>query len=259
MTWSERLAHMAKFQTGDYFTHHVPRFVADRLEAHNQGGAGSAGQVGEMAAELLFTRGPAFVRNAFAPMRHVLPQAVASYLKECDVTIRENRPLSTAILTLSDATNAFEIIGFDVPPSVLESFRRYLVAIDVPRESPALSWIRGFTALALNERRVWTMIAGYIPGQAIPFRPGETFEFNVQGLLAHLGAARLVGASFEDVRPAFWHFMMCADMLFDVNQIDYELVLWIARVVFHHIAGEPLGSVADLLYTTIQTCVTHGL
>jgi hypothetical protein len=259
MTWSSRIAHIASYQTGDYFTDHLPRVIANKLEAHNQGSAGSAGNVAYILAELLFTHGPNFVRETFAPIRHVVPQAVATYQKMCDVTIRENRPLSTVILDLSDTTNAFEILGFDVPPSVLESFREYLPAIHVPREFPAWSWRKGFTALALNERRVWTMIAGYIPGQAIPFKPGETFEFNVQGLLAHLGAACLVGASFEDVKPAFWQFMQCADTLFSIHQIEYELILWVARIVFHHIAGEPLGSVADLLYTTIQTCVTHGL
>ena len=252
MTWSERLAHMVKSQTGDYFTHHVPRFVALKLEAHTQGSAGSAGQVGYMAAKLLFTRGPAFVREVFAPIRHVLPQAVAVYVARRDPALGEFSP---GMMDLSDAANAFQIIGFDVPSSVLESLRPYLPGIMELREYPQLRWNKGFTALALNERLVWAPIAGYLPDQPVPFTPRETFGFNVQGLLAHLGAARLVGATFEDVQPAWRSFMASADSLVNTHQINYELVLWIARIVYHHIGQHPLGTVGELLHAEIQRCV----
>jgi hypothetical protein len=53
--------------------------------------------------------------------------------------------------------------------------------------------------------------------------------------------------------------MMCADRLINTQQIEYELILWVARIVLHHIAGEPLGSVADLLHTVIQNCVAAGI
>ena len=259
MTWTRRIAHINEFFDPDYLAEGVPRFVAQRLEAHKQGSAGAAGQVARMIAELLFTRGPAFVRETFAPIRHVVPQAVATYLEKCDVTIREGRSLSTVILDLSNATNAFEILGFDVPLSVLESFRPYLPAIEEDREYPEWRWDKGFTALALDERRVWAPIAGYLPDQPIPFTPGETFELNVQGLLAHLGAARLAGARFEDVAPAWRSFMMCVDSLINVHQIEYELVPWIARIVYHHIGQHPLGTVGELLHAEIQRCIAEGL
>jgi hypothetical protein len=256
MTWSERLAHMVSFQTGNYFTHHVPHFVAQRLDAHTRGSWGAADRVGRMSAELLFTHGPAFVRETFAPIRHVLPQAVAGYLAECDPAAGA---LSPMIMEMSDTTNAFELIGFDVPPSVLESFRPYLPRIEELRDYPQWRWGKGCTALALNERLVWAPIAGYRPDQPIPFVPRETFEFNVQGLLAHLGAARLAGARFEDVEPAWHSFMESADSLLDAHQIDYVIVLWVARIVYHHIGQQSLGSVGDLLYAEIQRCVAAGL
>jgi hypothetical protein len=256
MTWSERLAHMAKFQKGDYFTHHVPGFVADKLEAHNQRNAASAVQVAHMIAKLLLTRGPAYVRETFAPIRHVLPQAVAGYLATCDLAVGS---LAPTVLDLSNATNAFEIVGFDVPPSVLESFRRYLPAVEDFREYFQWRLEKGFAALALNDRRVWAPVAGYLPDQPIPFTPRETFEFNLQGLLAHLGAARLAGANFEDVRPAWWSFMACADALLDTNQMNEDLILWVARIVYHHIAEQPLGEVGELLHTSIQRCVAAGI
>jgi hypothetical protein len=160
---------------------------------------------------------------------------------------------------MSDATNAFELIGFDVPPSVLESFRPYLPAIQDFRDKIRWRWTKGFTALALNERLVWAPVAGYLPDQPIPFTPGETFEFNVQGLLAHLGAACLAGASFEDVAPAWRSFMMCVDSLINTHQIEYVLVLWVARFVYHHIGQHPLGTVGELLHAEIQRCIADGL
>jgi len=250
MTWSERIAHIASFQTGDYFTDHIPQVIAKRLAAHARGSWFAADRVGYLTAELFFTHGPAFVREIFAPIRHVVPQAVAAYLAERDP---DAGSLSPTIQDMSDATNAFEIIGFDVPPSVLESFRPYLSAIMFTRDR--WYWTKGFTALALNERLVWAPVAGYPPDQPIPFKRGEKFEFNVQGLLAHLGAALLVGARFEDVATAWGSFLVCADMLINAHRIEYVLVLWIARIVYHHIGGQPLVSVGDLLYADIQRCI----
>jgi hypothetical protein len=256
MTWSERIAHINDFFDPDYLAEGVPRFVAQRLAAHQAGTWGAADQVGYLAAQLLLTRGPAFARETFAPIRHVLPQAVAAYLAECDLDAGD---LAMMILDMSDATNAFELIGFDVPPSVLESFRPYLPAVKEFREYPEWRWRKGFTALALDERLVWAPIAGYLPERPIPFTPGETFEFNVQGLLAHLGAARLAGARFEDVAPAWRSFMACADSLINTHQIEYVLVLWVARIVYHHIGQHPPGIVGDLLHAEIQRCIAEGV
>jgi hypothetical protein len=256
MTWSTRIAHIASFQTGDYFTDFLPYLVAKKLDAHTRGSWEAADQVGRLTAELLFTRGPAFVREVLAPIRHVIPQAVSDYLADTDL---EAGSLASMIQEMSDATNAFEIIGFEVPLSVLESFRPYLPAIMDDRDKIKWRWTRGFTALALNERLVWAPIAGYLPDQPIPFTPGEEFEFNVQGLLAHLSAALTVGARFEDVAPAWGSFLVCADTLINVHEIEYVLVLWIARIVYHHIGQQPLGSVGDLLYDQIQRCIAAGV
>jgi hypothetical protein len=257
MTWAERIAHTnARYERRNWFSGHIPEVVAQRLEAHRRGSWGAADRVGILTAEMLFIRGPQFVRETFAPIRHVIPQAVAAYLAECDLAAGA---LSTMIMEMSDATNAFEIIGFEVPPSVLESFRRNLPGIEELREYPEWRWGKGFTALALNERLVWAPIAGYLPDQPIPFVPRATFEFNVQGLLAHLGAARLTGARFEDVEPAWRSFMEAADSLIEARQIEYVLVLWVARIVYHHIGQQSLGSVGDLLYAEIQRCVAAGL
>jgi hypothetical protein len=252
MTWSERVAHIARAQKGDYFTRHIPSVVAQRLGEHVRGSWGAADQLGHIAAKLLFTHGPALVREVFAPIRHVIPQAVAAYFAETDLKAGD---LAMTILDMADATNAFESIGFDVPPSVLESFRPYLPAVREFREYPAWSWRKGFIALALNERRVWAPIAGYLPEQPIRFKPGKKFALHVQGLLAHLGAARLVGARFEDVVPAWSSFLTYADTLFDMREIEYELVPWIARIVYHHIGQWPLDRVGELLHAQIQRCI----
>lgn len=255
MTWSRRLAHLTQSQTGDEFTRHISTFVQQRLTSHNDGTWAAADQVGKVAATMLFTHGPAFVRDTFAPIAHVLPHAVADYLSRISPAADA---LSTMILDMSDATNAFEIVGFDVPPSVLESFRPYLPRIEQDRDYPEWTWGKGFTALALNERAVWAPIAGYLPDQEVAFVPKATFGANVQGLLAYLGAARVNGATFADVAPAWRSFMESAGSLFSARQIEHVLVLWVARIVCYDIGREPLGHVAELLHAEIQRCVAAG-
>ena len=70
----------------------------------------------------------------------------------------------------------------------------------------------------------------------------------MQGLLIHLAGAVENRASFEDVRPAWEDFLRSLWNLINANSADDGTVLWIARTVFHRIAGEPLGAVARCLH-----------
>jgi hypothetical protein len=94
-----------------------------------------------------------------------------------------------------------------------------------------------------------------MPTQDIPFVPRATFGLNLQGLIAHLGGARAVGATFDDVSPAWREFMVAADPLMGAGQIDEQVILWVARIVFHHIGKQPLGAVGHYVYEQINRFV----
>jgi hypothetical protein len=90
------------------------------------------------------------------------------------------------LLEYADATNIFEIVGLDVPPDVLESFRPLLVRVETDhRDMPERHWTKALVALSLEDRLGWVEIAGFHPTQDVPFVPRATFEFNMQGLIAH--------------------------------------------------------------------------
>jgi len=229
--------------------------VPQKLELFHQGSAAAADQLASSLDVMLIARGSAFIRRELEPIKHVLPQSVAAYANECigDYT------LSTMLLEYANATNLFEIVGVDVPAEVLNSFRPLLLRVETDRhDMPERHWTKGLVSLALNERWGWAPIAGLAPTQDVPFVPRATFEFNVQGLIAHLGGAILSGAALDDVLPAWHQFIALADTLRSVRQVDNQVILWVARVVFHHIGKEPLGSVGDRVFEEINRLIAAG-
>src|SRR5262249_3336789 len=145
--------------------------------------AAAADQLASSLAMMLISRGPAFVRAELEPLKHILPQSVAAYIRDCAGT----HTLSSMLLEYADATNIFEIVGLDVSPAVLGSFRPLLVRVATHHDDmPERHWTKALVALALGERLGWIAIAGFLPTQEVPFIPRATFEFNIQGLIGHL-------------------------------------------------------------------------
>jgi hypothetical protein len=257
MTWFELSAHINKgYKLGEYLTTFLPRFTARQLDLHQRGDWKAAELLGEIISEMLIVRTPDFVRSQFAPLRHVVPPGVAAYL----ASLPPEGEISPVLFELSSSTCAYEALGFEVPPTVLASFRPYLARITYQRDHPkAWHWTKGITALALDERAVWAPIAGVAPDGPVPFAKGETFGSNMQGLLAHLAGARLAGASLQEVLPAWRSFLTLAEPMLQSRQIDKPVVLWVARFVFHHIGGAPLPTVATMYHEEIERLAAVGL
>jgi hypothetical protein len=256
VTWQERVDHIRGFFAERTPAQRYREVIAQRLWSHEHGVWQAADSLGRHIAELVLIEGPAVARDTFAQVKHVLPQAAAAYIAGVDPAADEVEP---TVFDMIDATNAFEVIGFEVPASILSSFRPLLPRVADERDRPRWRWAKGFAALAMGDRFVWAPVAGFLPDDPVPFEAGATFGPDLQGLLAYLGGARLAKASFADVEPAWRSFMATADTLIDMGQLDYPLVLWIARIVFHHIGGKPLASVGELLYADIQRCIAAGI
>ena len=118
--------------------------------------------------------------------------------------------------------------------------------IEVDRNNhPSMYWERASAALALDVKPLYRALAGHEPDQPLPFAPGARFGGNLQGFLAHLGGAVETGAPFEAVRPAWDEFLDNLDRHHEANEMGKDSLFWIARVVGHCIAGQPLGTVAQ--------------
>jgi len=251
MTWTAVRQHYDKLLDGyelKLFRDLVPR----HLELFRQGSAAAADQLAFSLSLMLIARGTAFVRRELDPLKHILPQSVDAYVQDCvgDYT------LASMLLEYTNITNIFEIVGLEVPSQVLDSFRPLIVRVETDhRDMPGRHWTKALVALALGERLGWIAIAGFLPTQNVPFVPRATFEFNMQGLIAHLGGALLTGATFDEVAPAWRQFMAVAVTLMDVHQIDEQVILWVARIVFHHIGKQPLGMVGDRVFEEISGLV----
>ncbi|MCB9562825.1 MAG: hypothetical protein H6708_20680 [Kofleriaceae bacterium] len=57
---------------------------------------------------------------------------------------------------------------------------------------------------------------------------------------------------FAAVEPAWRDFIACYPALFDTDLADDSTILGAARLVYHHIGGEPLGTVCDHIYEDVQ-------
>ena len=195
---------------------------------------------------------PSTATRDLTPLAVLVDHAVRD--EETDNVQRYER-VTIVQLTPLDLGNALECVGIPLDPASWDTMRAWLPRMEVRRddERAAYWWTAGFAALALGEPLRYWKAAGLHREAENPFTPGETFGFNLQGLLRHLGAAIDTRASFEDVRPAWDEFLRNFGALRSAQSVDEGTLLWVARIVFHHIAGRPLREVAQALHDYLWT------
>lgn len=170
-------------------------------------------------------------------------------------TVQKYQRVTSALLSPLDLGNALECVGIALQPESWVTMRSWLPRVEVNRNElvAVYWWTAAFAALALDEPLRYRKAAALISEPDNPFQPGAKFQFHLQGLLRHLGAALEAGAAFEDVRVAWEGFLLCYDYMADAASVDEGTLLWIARIVFHRIGGRPLGEVAQALHDSAWT------
>jgi len=183
--------------------------------------------------------------RALAP---IVERAVA----EEQARLSSEGQISFGLMDLLDLANALECVGCALDPSSWDLMRGWLPRLRVKRNDARAHyyWNAGFGAFALDERRTYERIGAIDSRRPVEFVAGETFEFNMQGLLRHLASAVESRARLDDVLPA-WNDLLCRfALLRDSHSIDLGTLLWIARIVFHRIGGAALGEVARRFHDT---------
>lgn len=253
MTWSKQIAHFQRLVGRDTDEDHA-RYLAMKRDLH-EGGAWTA--IDNITADGLrgfIGFGPEYARRTVGPIHAFILDGVSAFLK----TVEGEGPLSAMTFEVLDSTNFFELLGYPIPSEVMVSLAPLVSRIETNRtDDPDWHWQRGFIALALKQDPVWRGIAGLMPGP-LAFTPGEAFGPNVQGLLSYLAAAIEHRARIDDVMPAWKTFLAIFMGLFNADQVNFDTLFWVARIVYHDIAGRTLGQAGDQLYADIQEVAAAG-
>jgi hypothetical protein len=188
---------------------------------------------------------PERTRAAFGSFVAVVDQAVVDE----DQRVAPNGAVSFALINLLDVANALDSVGLSVADASRATMKAWLPRMNAKRDDVRAHyyWTSAFAALALDEAVAYQRAAALDSTAAIPFVPGQTFQFNMQGLLRHLAGAIAHGARLDDVMPAWEDLLQSFYALEDAHSIDNGTLLWIARIVFHRIGGCALGDVARKL------------
>ncbi len=192
---------------------------------------------------------PAEVRRELASLAPAFDRVVARAASGMT-----GKVISTAFLDVMDFVNALECAGCPFADGTKEVFRDWLGRMQLTRDTPDMFevWSAGFAALALDERPTYRRVAARAGEATLPFTSGDTFGFNIQGLLGYLAAAVENHESLAVVTPAWHELLRNYHLLYDVSSVRAGTLLWIARVIHHRIAGAPLGEVSQRLQDDIR-------
>lgn len=192
---------------------------------------------------------PARVAALVLPMAPIVEAAVA----EEDAEVGEDDSVSFANYDTLDLANLIECVGGKVSPATLDIFRRWLPRMRVSRDDDDTSdyWSTGYASLALDVPKYNSFIVGRRDGKLPRPDPTARHGFNLQALLGQLAAAVEQRAPFLLVVEAWEDFLRHFPHACLVRSVSDATLLWIARVVYHRIAGHPLGTVVQHLHDDI--------
>lgn len=253
-SWTRTAAHFERMADDELASIRSTRTKRLAEYAQGRGIIGLHLQLAEAdALRLLVGRGPDVVREELRPL---VPYARREAEQMFRDYFRPDGPITGDAVASATGVCMYECLGLDAG-DVLSIFKPYLVRIETSRRDEYVfqHWNRALAALALDDRRTWGPIAGFMPKDPIEFTPRTVFEFNVQGFIAHLAGAIVHQRAFDDVLPAWRDFVRVYPYLQRTKMANLSTLLWSARLVHHHIGRKPLSTVAEFLYTEIQAAI----
>jgi hypothetical protein len=106
-------------------------------------------------------------------------------------------------------------------------------------------------SLAVGESE---LVPKFIGGGKLPktFKPGEAFQFNVQGFVRYMAVAMNHGAAAEDVGPAWGEFVQVFPRKLATKTLDWIDLFWATRAFLVHFEKRDAGEVAQDLYDYVR-------
>lgn len=137
-----------------------------------------------------------------------------------------------------------------------------------PAEVDEAAWLAAiskfddeFSEKRLNTLTLAALAAGQpelvpklIGGGRLPktFKPGETFQFNVQGFTRYMAVAMQHGAEAEDAGPAWGEFVAVFPRKLATDTLDWIDPFWATRAFMVHFEKRDAGEVAQSLYDYVR-------
>ena len=190
---------------------------------------------------------PARVAPVIIPMRDAIELGVADEDLEIRAGVLRADPASFNSINLA---NVLECVGGTISPTTHEIFCRWFSTMRATSDDFDTSayWSTYFGSLALGHEEYRRGTGTALGSVSPPPTPGATFGPQTRAFLKHLAAAVENHAPFEVVRPAWEEFVERFPDARDMHNVDAGTLLWVARVVYHRIAGAPLGTIAQRLH-----------
>jgi hypothetical protein len=147
--------------------------------------------------------------------------------------------------------NLLRCSGERVPAEVDEP--AWLAAI-VPHKKMLEEKRQHSLALASLAAGETELVPKFIGGGKLPktFKPGETFQFNVQGFARYMAVAIEHGAAAEDVGPAWGEFVQVFPRKLATNTLDWPDLFYATRAFLVHFEKRDASEVAQDLYDYVR-------
>jgi hypothetical protein len=196
---------------------------------------------------------PGRVRKEVAALSDVVEKAVA----EQQAAVKPTESLGLHVVSMFHLANALQCVGVHIAKATMDTIATWLPRVRVKRDDAEAEayWSTGYAALALDARPTYRRFTGGDDSAELPFKAGETFGFNLQGLLRHFAAAVEQRQPASAVKPAWDELLENFDTHWDADSITEGTLLWMARIVYHRIGGHELGSVSKRLHDEIERYV----
>jgi hypothetical protein len=191
---------------------------------------------------------PATITPTIASLTPFVERAAAEDQSE----IGPDDRCSPALFETINLGNVIECVGGTLSPETHAIFRDWIERIHATRDDADTSafWSKYFTALAFDDKLTYRR---GIPGPALdealdPPSPGTKAGPNLRVFLRHLAAVVEHRAPYATIAAGWEEFLERFPRARDELTLDPGSLLWAARVVYHRIAGHPLGTVAQHLH-----------
>lgn len=239
LTWPELLERRCE-NPDEALTVDIPEMIGEIGETN---GSLYAEPFASVVAGIILCVGAERCRSALRPAVAVLRQKMSSEFRGIN---KKNAGRAKGFL---DCINLLRCLGEPAPLSEdawLAALAKYDKQFDEFR-----SQTLALAALATGQTE---LVPVFVGGGKLPksFKPGQSFQFNVQGFARYIAVAINQGATAEDVQPAWEELVEVFPRKLAAETLDWVDLFWAGRAMMVHFEKRDAGEVAQALYDYVR-------